>query len=98
MFPKCVVPPALPHSSQYFSTAGPTDGPILLWDDWPAPAVVDAPDSVQTIGTACVTGWVRYHKDPAAMFRLVIDKAELPGRWLCIGRRFVRVDEAAKEL
>jgi hypothetical protein len=50
------------------------------------------------IGTAHVTGWVQHRKGPAATFRLVIDKSELPGRWLCIGRRFVREDEAAERL
>jgi hypothetical protein len=32
------------------------------------------------------------------MFRLVIDNTELPGRWLCIGREFVQLGEAAEEL
>jgi hypothetical protein len=32
------------------------------------------------------------------MFRLVVNKTELDGRWLCIARRFVRLGEAAAEL
>jgi hypothetical protein len=61
-------------------------------------AVVDAPDSRRTIGTAQVTGWVQHSEGHAALFRLVIDDVELPGRWLCIGRRFVRVGEVVEEL
>jgi hypothetical protein len=97
MPPQDDVQPALPHSGPYFSTTGPTDGPIFAWDNWPALAVVDAPDSIRTIGTAHVTGWVQHTKGPAALFRLVIDDVELPGRWLSIGRRFVRADEAAED-
>jgi hypothetical protein len=34
----------------------------------------------------------------AATFRLVVNKTELPGLWVCIGRRFVPLAEAAEEL
>jgi hypothetical protein len=57
---------------------------------------VNAEDSVWPIGTAHAVGWVAHHDGLAAMFRLVIDKAEVDGRWLCIARRFVRVGQAAE--
>jgi hypothetical protein len=31
-----------------------------------------------------------------AVFRLSIGKVELPGRWLCVDRRFVRLGDAAE--
>ena len=97
MPPKDPVQLDLLQSRQYFATTGPTDGPIFRWDTWPGLAVVDAPDSGRTIGTAHATGWVSHDEGPATMFRLVIDNTELPGRWLCVGRRFVRVYVTAEE-
>jgi hypothetical protein len=98
MFSKDDVQPALPRSGPYFTIIGPADGPTLRSDDWPSLAVVDAPDSVRTIGTARATGWVAHSKGPAALFRLAIDETELPGLWLCVRRQFVRADEAVEEL
>jgi hypothetical protein len=43
-------------------------------------------------------GLAEHGAGPAVTFRLVIGKTELPGRWLCIGRQFVQLDEAAEEL
>jgi hypothetical protein len=96
--PQKGVQPALPHSGPYFSTTGPTDGPIFAWDNWPALGVVDALDWVRTIGTAQATGWVQYRTGPVTTFRLVVDKTELPGPWVCLARRFVPLAEAAGEL
>jgi hypothetical protein len=31
-------------------------------------------------------------------FGLIVDKVELPGRWICVGRRFVPLGEAADPL
>ena len=88
----------LPPSGQYFATTGATKGLILGWDDWPTLGVVDAPGSVQRIGTAQATGWVQYRTGPVTTFRLVVDKTELPGPWVCLARRFVPLAEAAGEL
>jgi hypothetical protein len=82
----------------HFSTTGPIDGPVFGWDEWRMVAVVDAPGSIRTIGTAHAAGWVQYSEGQAALFRLVIGKAELPGRWLCIGQEFVQLPKAAEEL
>jgi hypothetical protein len=88
----------LPSSGQYFSTTGPTKGLILGWDTWSKLGVVDAPDSVRTIGSARVTGWVEYRRAPVATFQLRINEAELPGQWVCLARRFVPLAEVAGKL
>jgi hypothetical protein len=92
MSPKDDVPPAPPCFSQYFSNIGPTTGPIFRWDYWPTLGVVNAPASLRTIGTAYSTGWVQHRNAPVKTYRLVVNRTELPGRWLCVGREFVQLD------
>jgi hypothetical protein len=60
--------------------------------------VVNTPESLRTIGTAYATGWVQLRNAPVKTYRLVVNEVELPGRWLCIGRQFVQLGEAAEEL
>jgi hypothetical protein len=98
MPPKDVVQSAAPRLGPYFATVGPTDGPIVWLDNRPALAVVDAPDSGRTIGTAHATRWVAHSQGRATLFRLVIRKTKLPGLWLRLGRRFVPLVEAAGKL
>jgi hypothetical protein len=50
------------------------------------------------IGIADPVGLVEHRRGPAQTFRLVVGKTELPGRWLCAGRRFVQLSEAVEEL
>jgi hypothetical protein len=50
------------------------------------------------LGIALTVGHVAHRKGPAATFRLVVNKAELPGRWICVGREFVPLGEAAEPL
>jgi hypothetical protein len=50
------------------------------------------------IGIACPVGQVEHRRGPAATFRLTIGKVGLEGRWLCVGREFVRLGEAAEEV
>jgi hypothetical protein len=50
------------------------------------------------IGIEYPVGRVERRRGPATTFRLVVNETELPGRWLCVGRRFVRLGEAAEEL
>jgi hypothetical protein len=47
------------------------------------------------IGITYPMGLVKHRQCPAATFRLVTDKTVLPGRWLCMSRRFVQLGEAA---
>jgi hypothetical protein len=50
------------------------------------------------IGIAYPVGLVEHRRGPAKTFRLVVNKVELEGRWLCVGREFVPLGEAAEEL
>jgi hypothetical protein len=50
------------------------------------------------IGIAYPVGQVESRRGPAVTFRLTIGKVELEGRWLCVGRRFLPLGDAAEEL
>src|SRR4051812_12721940 len=86
------------NAGPYFTTWGPLDGPILRRHQPPALSVVPAPDCYWPIGIAFPVGQVAHRRGPAATFRLVVEKAEVEGRWVCVGRRFVRLGDAAEEL
>jgi hypothetical protein len=58
--------------------------------------VVAAHDLPMPIGIAFPVGQVAHRKGPAVTFRLVIGKAEMEGRWLCVGREFIRLGDAAE--
>jgi hypothetical protein len=60
--------------------------------------VVNTPKSLRTIGTAYATGWVQNRDAPLKTYRLVVNKTELAGLWLCIGREFVRLGDPAEKL
>jgi hypothetical protein len=92
------LPPAPPHPGPYYATFGPPNGPILRRDEPPALGVVADPNRPMPIGIAYPVGQVEHRRGPAATFRLAIGKAELEGRWLCVGREFVRLGEAAEEV
>ena len=84
-------PPALgPHFSN-FGVVGP-----LRPDDAPSTIGVlldlDAPP--MPVGIAFGCGYVEERKGKlVATWRLVVSRAEIPGRFVCIGRRFLEVDE-----
>jgi hypothetical protein len=91
--------PATLRSSKYFSTAGPTSGPIFRLDAWTTVLeVLDAPTSGRIIGIAYASGCVQYGDGQVMTYCLAANKTELPGRWVCIGRRFVPLGEATEEL
>jgi hypothetical protein len=50
------------------------------------------------IETAYCAATAGHRRGPPVIFRLVIGKTELPGLWLCVGRRFVPLGEAAEPL
>ena len=50
--------------------------------------VLEAPDNHMPIGMAFPIGWTA---EGLTLFRLVIGGAEIPGRWVCRARQFVRV-------
>jgi hypothetical protein len=62
------------------------------------PSLVVAPGSDCPLGVAIPVDLVEHRAGPAVVFRLVIHKTKLPGRWLCVGRQFVQLGEAAEEL
>ena len=92
------VQPAPEPAGPFFSTWGPPDGPILRRDEPPALGVVASRGQPMPIGIAFPVGLVAHRRGPATTFRLVIGKVELVGRWLCVGRRFVKLGEAAEEI
>ena len=80
---------------------GPLDGPIPARAQPPALGVHARPDaSDPAVGIAYPIGIVLYgtRAVPAKTFRLVVGGEELEGRWLCVGRRFVKLGEAAEEV
>jgi hypothetical protein len=82
------------RASPFYSNWGPSDGPIRYRDGPPAIGVLtdlDAPP--MPIGIAFAVGWVADDRGPVALFRLEVRKHDLPGRYVCVGRRFIQVDE-----
>src|SRR5512144_977985 len=80
----------------YFSTWGPTDGPIRYRDNPPAlGVVVDPAEPAMPSGIAYPTGWIQdpRGRPPVATFRLVVGEVELPGLYVCVGRRFLPAAE-----
>jgi hypothetical protein len=61
-------------------------------------SLVVAPGSNSPLGVAIPVGLIEHGAGPAVVFRLVIDKTEPPGRWVCIGRRFVPLGDAGAVL
>jgi hypothetical protein len=52
--------------------------------------MLEAPDNPMPIGIALRIGWAA---EGLALFWLVISRLDLPGRWVCLNRRFVLVEE-----
>jgi hypothetical protein len=46
-------------------------------------------------GIAYPVGYVPGRRGPVATFRLAIGKVEVPGRWICVRRRFERAGEGS---
>lgn len=86
----------LTPSGRFYANSGPLDGPIV--GDSPALGVVLDRRTEVPVGIAFPVGVVEHRGGPAAVFRLVFTKGELPGRWICVGREFVQLGEAAEEL
>jgi hypothetical protein len=87
-----------PPPGSYFATWGPSDGPVLGEHEPPALGVISSPGEAMPVGVAFPTGHVQHRKGPAVTFRLVVGEVELPGLWLCVGRRFVELGEAPEML
>ena len=83
----------------YFASVGPKSGAMLYCNAGFAFGVQDRPGvgSHAPIGIAFCTTWLRQERDedapPLAVFKLTVHKAEVPGRWLLVDRRFISVEE-----
>ena len=79
---------------RYFSTWGPTSGPIRWRDCGHALGVaLDPSKPPMPDGTAFPVGMLDDDGRGAwAVFRLVLGKTELAGRWVCVDRQFVPVE------
>jgi hypothetical protein len=89
--------PSPPHPGPFLSNWGPRTDPIL-GKDCPGAIGVLTEGEAMPIGIAYPMGLVEHRRGPAQTFRLVVNKSELAGRWLCVGQRFVQLGEAAEEL
>ena len=89
---------APPPSGAFFTNWGPLDRPILGRDESPALGVLADRTAAMPIGIAYPVGVVENRRGIAKTFRLVVGKVELPGRWICVGREFILLGEAAEEL
>jgi hypothetical protein len=79
----------------YVTNWGPP-GPILYRDRPPALGIFrDVVDGLP-VGIAYLVGHVPSRRAPAAVFRLEAEGADPAARWVCIGRRFVELGEAAE--
>ena len=77
----------------YCAGRGPTDGPIRPHDGPMALEVVTGPGRQRPLGMAVPAGSITDRGGPMATFRLTIGKVELPGRYVCVGQRFVPAGE-----
>jgi hypothetical protein len=70
------------------------DAPLFDGDAPSAIAVLPRLDGPpEPIGIAYGWSYVRHRHRSVATWRLVVHKEELPGRFVCIGRRFVAVED-----
>jgi hypothetical protein len=70
---------------RYYTNVGPVQGPALDRRIPPTIDVLKAPEDAQPIGTALCVG-VGDHG--IALWRLVVDGAVLPLRWVVVDRQF----------
>ena len=71
----------------YFSTRGPTDGPIRHRDPGFCIGVFGGAGSSDPIGSRLDLG----ERPPIVGVRLVVNKANVSRRWACVGRKFVLI-------
>jgi hypothetical protein len=78
----------------FFTHFGPDKGPVAV--DCPALGVLADRTAARPIGIACAEGCAEYRGMMAKTFRLVVNKVLLEGRWVCVGREFIQLSEAAE--
>jgi hypothetical protein len=85
-----------PPRGPFFTNWGPLDGPILY--ESPALGVLAESAGGLPVGIAYPVSLVEHRRGRARTFRLIVNETELDGRWMCVGRRFVKLGEAAEQL
>lgn len=89
----------------FWSSCGPTDGPIRESHDLPGCIGVHPADPADAgipfkakwqCGIAYAVGRMADRRGAITVYRLTFGKDELPGRWTCVGRQFVELGEAAE--
>ena len=79
----------------FYSNYGPRDG-LILRGDAPVMGVLDGQGAV--IGIAWLAGSIPSRRGPAQLWRLEVRKVRLEGEWICRGREFPRIGDAAEEV
>jgi hypothetical protein len=87
--------PPDPPADVLVTNWGPRDGAILARDQSSVLGVL-RPGGLMPCGMAFPVGRLATRKSPWAVFRLVVDGAELEGRFVCVGRAFVPLGDAAE--
>jgi hypothetical protein len=74
----------------YFTNIGPKSGPILYRDShlYGGIGVLESRDNHHPVGMAFRATW---DDQGRALWRLNVNKTELPGLWVVVDREFVRV-------
>ena len=71
----------------YFADCGPKTGPILWQDSCRAIGVLGSADDRGPIGSALQVGRTEFG---IALWSVAVRGRELPGRWIVLGREFLR--------
>ena len=79
---------------RYYTNVGPGEGPILDRHGPPTIDVMKAPTDAQPIGTALCVG---VGAQGIAIWGLIVQGVEVPGRWVLIDREFLRPESTPRE-
>jgi hypothetical protein len=79
---------------RYYTNVGPVHGPALDRRIPPTIDVLKAPDDPQPIGTALCVG-VGDHG--IALWRLIVDGAVVPKRWVVVDRQFLPAESGSTQ-
>jgi hypothetical protein len=81
-------------SIRYYTNVGPVQGPAFDRRVPPTIDVLEAPDDAEPIGTALCLG---VGAQGFAIWGLIVQRVEVPGRWVLIDREFRRPESTQKE-
>jgi hypothetical protein len=81
-------------SRRYYANVGPVRGPALDRCVPPTIGVLKAPEDDQPIGTALCVG---AGDQGIAIWGLIVQEVEAPGRWVLIDREFRRSESTPRE-